>query len=490
MQVDPAAAPDAVAVVPQEEAPAPQPASGLRRRRRGAEEEQEGGGDGLQPAGEQPASEEGRLTRRARTSLHPVPAVPPEAPAVAPAEAAIPAPVAIEAPAPAPAPAVDDEAGLPSLVPRVVAPLESDDIGAVCARLVNEAKCSICFELMVAPHALSCGHSFCGGCITAWMRKNPCCPVCRARTAAPAYERVLDDMLTAIVEPRMGGEDMAERHRRKLEWAVSQREQARAHRALAAALSDTGAAGVGRPRGGMFTLDRMPLPELQRLLRTTEQLQHEVGRLRSRMATAAVGAADTGAGGAVGEGGAGGADATARAVYGVAVRVPGELSPRLMFMHSGPDGLILPSLRPISAARARAMAAAAVTQPAAVTLVWSVDTAPSSLCVCHRCYLDIAQGSARVVHTTQQPSWAGVPAQTARAFYHPRCCPPAAGGVAALRGLDDLPAELRAAVVAELGVAAAEAVPEQPAAGDAPMPQGAEAGADAAMPAPQDAAAA
>jgi hypothetical protein len=364
---------------------------------------------------------------------------------------------------------VDDEAGLPSLVPRAVAPLESDDIGAVCARLVNEAKCSICFELMVAPHALSCGHSFCGGCITAWMLKNPCCPVCRARTAAPAYERVLDDMLTAIVEPRMGGEDMAERHRRKLEWAVSQREQARANRALAAALP--GAAGVGRPRGGIFTLDRMPLPELQRLLRTTEQLQHEFGRLRSRMATAAVGAADTGAGG--GEGGAGGADATTRPVYGVAVRVPGELSPRLMFMHSGPDGLILPNLRPISAARARAMAAAAVPQPAAVTLEWRVDTSPSSLCVCHRCFLNIAQGNARVVHTTQQPSWAGVPAQTARAFYHPRCCPPAAGGAAALRGLDDLPADLRAAVVAELGVGAAEAAPEQPA------------GADAAMPAPQ-----
>ena len=363
---------------------------------------------------------------------------------------------------------MDDEAGLPSLVPRTVAPLESDDMGAVCARLVNEAKCSICFELMVAPHALTCGHSFCGGCITSWMRKNPCCPVCRARTASPAYERVLDDMLTAIVEPRLGVEDMTERHRRKLEWAVTEREAARAQRALAAALSD-GPGAAGRPRGGMLTLDRMPLPELQRLLRTTEQLQHEVGRLRSRMATAAVGAADTGAGAAGPDAadGAAGVDATARALYGVAVRVPGELSPRLMFMHSGPDGLLLPNaLRPISAARARAIAAAAVPQPAAVTLEWSVDSVPSSLCVCHRCYLDIAQGNARVVHTTQQPSWAGVPAQTARAFYHPRCCPPGVGGPAALRGLDDLPADLRAAVVAELagGPTEAEAAPEQQAA--------------------------
>jgi len=303
---------------------------------------------------------------------------------------------------------------------------------------------------MVAPHALTCGHSFCGSCITAWLKKSSCCPVCRARTTQPSYERALDDILTAIVEPRLPAEEAAERHRRKVQWAAEQREIARAQRASAAA----------RARGGI-SVERVNLNDLHRLVRDTQQLQQEVGRLR-RIANANVGGA-TNAGGEAVEGAAGGGDVPAQAVYGIAVRVPGATSPRMVLMPGGMEGLLLPTVRPISAARARAIAAASVPQPAPVTVEWRIDAAPTALCVCHTCFQGIAQGDARVVHTTQQPSQVGaqargdarLQAQTARAFFHLGCrLPPGSADVA---GLDVLSVELRARVEAVLAARAAQA---------------------------------
>ncbi|KAI9209045.1 uncharacterized protein BJ171DRAFT_577402 [Polychytrium aggregatum] len=41
--------------------------------------------------------------------------------------------------------------------------------------------CAICLEIMVAPHTIECGHSFCFGCIRSWLQRGERkrCPTCR-----------------------------------------------------------------------------------------------------------------------------------------------------------------------------------------------------------------------------------------------------------------------------------------------------------------------
>ena len=45
----------------------------------------------------------------------------------------------------------------------------------------NDLQCSCCFELMVEPTTLNCGHSFCRFCLAKWWdtSKRATCPDCR-----------------------------------------------------------------------------------------------------------------------------------------------------------------------------------------------------------------------------------------------------------------------------------------------------------------------
>ena len=47
---------------------------------------------------------------------------------------------------------------------------------------LEDARCAICFCIKAAPLILSCGHSFCGSCISAWTLTNKSCPICRKAT--------------------------------------------------------------------------------------------------------------------------------------------------------------------------------------------------------------------------------------------------------------------------------------------------------------------
>ena len=46
----------------------------------------------------------------------------------------------------------------------------ADTAGAgVMSELRASMTCAICFGLKVGPHTLSCGHTFCGGCLSEWL---------------------------------------------------------------------------------------------------------------------------------------------------------------------------------------------------------------------------------------------------------------------------------------------------------------------------------
>jgi hypothetical protein len=74
------------------------------------------------------------------------------------------------------------------------------------ADLIGSHKCCMCIDLLAAPCILSCGHSFCGECITNHLNRcvaienedgleiSLTCPMCRHEiTGRPTFERVLDE---------------------------------------------------------------------------------------------------------------------------------------------------------------------------------------------------------------------------------------------------------------------------------------------------------
>jgi hypothetical protein len=181
---------------------------------------------------------------------------------------------------------VQEQKPLPTFEPHSVTPLEGNDLSAVRARLSADCKCAICLGLLVAPHALACSHSFCGSCITTWLKKNNICPCCRTRASKPVYERMLDDVLVAVVEPSLDEADAEERTVQKRKWQTMQVEAAQEARKHGVGANPfDGRAGVGDVRTAR---ERVPYLELHRMLRqSTAQLQAEMRVLQERFAAAA-----------------------------------------------------------------------------------------------------------------------------------------------------------------------------------------------------------
>jgi hypothetical protein len=302
---------------------------------------------------------------------------------------------------------------LPTFEPRAVAPLEGTTLPDVAARLSADCKCGICHELMVAPHALACSHSFCGPCAMVWVRKRAVCPFCRARSGKPIYERILDDIIVAVVEPHLDADEAADRTRRKGEWQAMQVEFAREARETDLQRASAAALAAAAPGGGLASLaggGRVPYAELQRMLRqSTEQLQSEMRTLHQRFAA-----------------------------------VGGDMGPPLRAQAAAAP---LPPLD----AEARAPGGG---------VAWSVEYALSGRTVCHTCFTGIPEGTVRVVREAAAPPWADVlagPAQApaVRDFHHLACCVPRCPH-AALRGMDAL-READRQRVNELMATAAEA---------------------------------
>ena len=75
--------------------------------------------------------------------------------------------------------------------------------------LGEELQCAICKELFVEASTLECGHSFCGLCIEAWLKRDLSCPICRRSISrAPTRSMCLDKTVEILVQ-------MAEEESRK-----------------------------------------------------------------------------------------------------------------------------------------------------------------------------------------------------------------------------------------------------------------------------------
>jgi hypothetical protein len=86
--------------------------------------------------------------------------------------------------------------------PSSAAPLPHNSKKLVAETLGEELSCAVCFNLLCAPHALPCGHTFCGACLWEHARKSAnlaslSCPTCRAPLppAAPGLQRQLSAYL-------------------------------------------------------------------------------------------------------------------------------------------------------------------------------------------------------------------------------------------------------------------------------------------------------
>jgi E3 ubiquitin-protein ligase CHFR len=52
-------------------------------------------------------------------------------------------------------------------------------------KLKDELTCNICFEIYHKPVSMiPCLHSFCGGCLSDWIKKSKECPFCRKVSTA------------------------------------------------------------------------------------------------------------------------------------------------------------------------------------------------------------------------------------------------------------------------------------------------------------------
>lgn len=151
-------------------------------------------------------------------------------PVAAPAAAPVPttAPAAVRLPLPRSLPPLPP---LPTFAPRVVEELKGSTLADASERVTAEATCSICMDLMLDPHALTCGHTFCGPCGLQWLRTRGICPTCRGRASKPVPVRVLSDIIEWLAVGTLDAEQKAARDTRKLEWQAVQLSDAQELRA-------------------------------------------------------------------------------------------------------------------------------------------------------------------------------------------------------------------------------------------------------------------
>jgi hypothetical protein len=66
--------------------------------------------------------------------------------------------------------------------------------------LGQELKCPICLSLMSSPRILACGHTFCGVCLTGWLKTKACCPICKTAAArrGDRKEETVTELLQAF----------------------------------------------------------------------------------------------------------------------------------------------------------------------------------------------------------------------------------------------------------------------------------------------------
>lgn len=61
--------------------------------------------------------------------------------------------------------------------------------------IIEMVECSICLNLGIfGAQRTECGHTFCQGCLSQWLKQHDNCPICRSQVGEPLYEvdRIVD----------------------------------------------------------------------------------------------------------------------------------------------------------------------------------------------------------------------------------------------------------------------------------------------------------
>merc|ERR1712142_645859 len=93
-----------------------------------------------------------------------------------------------------------------------------DDSNNLVLELVKaQFTCSICYEVMVEPSSIDCGHTFCAYCITNWMKKKASCPLCRTHIKQNTQCKLLDEYLDKIYNQFADEKEKIQRQKFKFE---------------------------------------------------------------------------------------------------------------------------------------------------------------------------------------------------------------------------------------------------------------------------------
>lgn len=88
--------------------------------------------------------------------------------------------------------------------------------------LATHLSCPICQDWVVAAHALTCGHMFCGLCLVTWLNQNQSCPSCRKLvTGVPVRCFQVDSTIQDLVDRGvkvMSPGTKGERSQRQRHW--------------------------------------------------------------------------------------------------------------------------------------------------------------------------------------------------------------------------------------------------------------------------------
>ena len=72
--------------------------------------------------------------------------------------------------------------------------------------------CPLCLKLLVEPISLTCGHTFCRGCLTRALSLHPNCPMCRQNTFVTPRDQPVNFVL-AVAIPKVPVELCHRAHR-------------------------------------------------------------------------------------------------------------------------------------------------------------------------------------------------------------------------------------------------------------------------------------
>lgn len=92
-----------------------------------------------------------------------------------------------------------------------------------CKELEEDFKCGICFDTLLNPFSLVCGHTTCGDCLATWFgsrgTETKSCPTCRHGVSyQPMPCKALNDVVERIMTPHMSEKELADRRDRLEIW--------------------------------------------------------------------------------------------------------------------------------------------------------------------------------------------------------------------------------------------------------------------------------